>query len=505
MTLLKREEWHDITRMTDWDFDYVPKDAAFPEWMSGGGKTDEKRWQDWREDYRCSYREYVATQREKDSGAYSVKAALQRSSVYDDLDEGSKTNSKLHFGSLSLIEYVAVPAELCMARFGLTGGWRNMAVLGALDEMRHTQLNLMFAHELVPDHVHYDWAHKAYHTDNWAIIAGRALFDNTMVAASAVDIAIGLPFTVETGFTNLQFVALAAGALQAGDINFANLISSIQTDEARHAQQGGPTLDAVMETEPERAQWIVDKTFWICQRLFSIVTGPSMDYYTPLASREQSYKEFMQEWICDLFMHSIEDFGLKRPWYWDEFMDCLEHSHHSGHLGTWFYRWTLFWNPDAGVGRDEREWLNSKYPDWEEHWGPMWDQVIHNVNDGRPDLTLPTTLPWICNMCNLPVGCATSPKSAKYPVRPYKLVHNGQKYWFCSEPCRRIWWEDRNTMMHQQTIIDRLLGGAIQPADLTGAFDYMGVSSAEMGDDARGMSWAFDYAEEYAARQAAGS
>ncbi len=72
-----------------------------------------------------------------------------------------------------------------------------------------------------------------------------------------------------------------------------------------------------------------------------------MDYYTPLASREQSYKEFMQEWICDQFMHSIEDYGLQKPWYWDEFMDCLDHSHHSGHLGTWFYRWTLFWNPDA--------------------------------------------------------------------------------------------------------------------------------------------------------------
>jgi toluene monooxygenase system protein A len=30
-------------------------------------------------------------------------------------------------------------------------------------------------------------------------------------------------------------VALAADALESGDINFANLISSIQTDEARHA------------------------------------------------------------------------------------------------------------------------------------------------------------------------------------------------------------------------------------------------------------------------------
>src|SRR5262249_4317383 len=123
MTTLKREEWHDITRMTDWDFSYVPLDAAFPEPMSGGGPVSQERWNQWREDYRCTYAEYVATQRQKETAAYSVKAALQRSTLFDGLDEGAKTNSKLHFGSLSLIEYLAVPAELTMARFGLTGGW----------------------------------------------------------------------------------------------------------------------------------------------------------------------------------------------------------------------------------------------------------------------------------------------------------------------------------------------------------------------------------------------
>jgi len=500
MTLLKREEWHDITRMTDWNFTFVDDATVFPEWMSGRGGTERERWQAWREDYRCSYAEYVATQREKETAAYSVKAALQRSNMFDGLHEGAKTNSKLHFSSLSLIEYLAVSSELTMARFGLTGGWRNMAVLGALDEMRHTQLNLFFSHELVGRDVHYDWSQKAYFTNNWAIIAGRSFFDGTMTTPSAVDIALGLPFTIETGFTNLQFVALAANALESGDVNFANLISSIQTDEARHAQQGGPTLEALMEYEPERAQWVVDRTFWLCQRLFAIVTGPSMDYYSPLESREQSYKEFMQEWICEQFLASLQDYGLNKPWYWDEFIECLNHAHHSTHLGTWFYRWTLFWNPNAGVSKAEREWLNEKYPQWEEHWGPLWDQVIYNINDGRPDLALPNTLPWICNTCNLPIGCATSPGCSRYPVRPYKLVHNGRKYWFCSEPCRRIWWEDRNHVIHQRTIIDRLLDGSVQPPDLSGCFDYMGVGSEEMGDDAYGFSWALDYVDEYAAR-----
>ena len=96
--------------------------------------------------------------------------------------------------------------------------------------------------------------------------------------------------------------------------------------------------------------------------------------------------------------------------------------------------------------------------------------------------------------CSSTVGCATSPKSAKYPVQPYKIVHNGTKYWFCSDPCRRIWWEDRNSIMHQKTIVQRMLEGRVQPPDLTGLFDYMGLGSDEMGDDAYGMAWAADYA-----------
>jgi toluene monooxygenase system protein A len=79
-------------------------------------------------------------------------------------------------------------------------------------------------------------------------------------------------------------------------------------------------------------------------------------------------------------------------------------------------------------------------------------------------------------------------------------VHNAKNYWFCSEPCRKIWWHDRNYMMHQQTIVDRLLNGTIQPPDLSGCFDYMGVSAEEMGDDAYDMQWAFDYGAEYTAR-----
>ncbi|HEY1664145.1 MAG TPA: hypothetical protein VGG54_00490 [Trebonia sp.] len=216
------------------------------------------------------------------AGAYSVKSVLQKSRVFDQLDEGWKSVAKEHFGAVALVEDLAAYAELRMARFGLSPAWRNMAVFGALDETRHAQISLYFPHGLIGKDPQYDWAHKAYQTNQWGIIAARATFDAMMMSPNVVDVAIQLPFTFETGFTNVQFVALAADALESGDINFANMISSIQTDEARHSQQGGPTLEILVEHDPRRAQWIIDKTFWVSARLFSILTGPGMDYYTPL-------------------------------------------------------------------------------------------------------------------------------------------------------------------------------------------------------------------------------
>jgi methane/phenol/toluene hydroxylase len=262
MALLKREEWQGFVRDVDWSYRYVDDEAVYPEWHSGTGKVPRAAWRSWEESYKVSYPEYVATQREKEAAVYAVKAALQRSSAFDSLSEGWKSATKMHFGGVALVEYAAVLAELKMARFGLNGSWRNMATFGQLDELRHAAVTTFFGHEFVGKDAQYDWTQKAFHTNDWVTISLRNLFDAMMISSNVVDIAIELPLTFETGFTNLQFVALAADALASGDVNFANMISSIQTDEARHSQQGGPTLEILVEHDPVRAQWVVDKAFW---------------------------------------------------------------------------------------------------------------------------------------------------------------------------------------------------------------------------------------------------
>jgi signal transduction histidine kinase len=85
VTRMAREKWYDIARDLDWELSYVDYEAVFPEWMSGQGKVPREAWAKWDEPYKVTYPEYVATQREKETGAYSVKAVLQKSRVFDQL------------------------------------------------------------------------------------------------------------------------------------------------------------------------------------------------------------------------------------------------------------------------------------------------------------------------------------------------------------------------------------------------------------------------------------
>ncbi len=426
-------------------------------------------------------------QREKDAGAYSVKAALERSKMFESADPGWQSVLKAHYGAIPRGEYAASTAEARMMRFSKAPGMRNMATLGSMDEIRHTQLQLYFPHEHVSKDRQFDWAHKAFDTNEWAAIASRHFFDDIMMARDAISVGIMLTFGFETGFTNMQFLGLAADAAEAGDFTFSSLISSIQTDESRHAQIGGPALQILIENgRKEEAQKKVDIAFWRAWRLFSVLTGPIMDYYTPLEHRKQSFKEFMQEWIVEQFERSLLDLGLDKPWYWDIFLEQLDQQHHGMHLGVWYWRPTVWWNPAAGVTPAERDWLEEKYPGWNDTWGHCWDVIIDNLVEGRTELTLPETLPIVCNMCNLPVNY--TPGNG-WNVQDYSLEYKGRLYHFGSEPDRWIFEQEPERYAGHMTLVDRFLAGLVQPMDLGGALAYMDLAPGESGDDAHGYSW----------------
>ena len=490
MALLERSEWYDIARSTSWTPSYVSEDELYPEGHSGDYDFPDEAWASYDEPYKISYREYVDIQRQKDAGAYSVKAALERMDLRANVDPGWISTLKLHYGAVSVVEYNAALMESRFVRWSRSPGMRNMGTFGMLDEIRHAQLQLFFPHEYVPKDRQFDWAHSGMKSNNWGIIAGRHFFDDMMMTRDAVSTSILLNFAFETGFTNLQFIGLSSDAANAGDFSFAKLIQSIQSDEARHAQIGTPMLSMMIENgEKERAQKLVDVAFWRSWKLFTILTGIPMDYYIPLDRREGSFKEFMQEWIVTQFVNSLEDLGLKKPWYWDIFLADIDEHHHGQQLGTWSWRPTLWFSPAAGVGPDERDWLEEKYPGWNDTFGKCWDVIIENLKRGDVPRTVPGTLPIICNMSNIPIVGTPFKTTQDYP-----LEYNGRLYHFGSEPDRWIFEQDPERYAAHKTIGDRLLTGEIQPPDLGGVLQYMGIGVlSEGGGDAHDYAWVAAY------------
>ena len=400
------------------------------------------------------------------------------------MDRGWLSAVKLHAATLPLAEFAAVVGNLRAARFGRDSAWRSTATFGAMDELRHTQIPLLVMQELVRWDVQFDWTHKFFHTNDWVAIAGRHLVDELLLASNPVEFAVAANFVFETGFTNLQFVGLSSMAHLVGDRMFEKMVQSIQTDEARHAQIGGPVLRTVVKHDPAYAQYLIDKWFWRNWLFFAIVTGFAMDYLTPVKGRTQSFKEFVEEWILDQFQRLLREYGLDRPWYWDQFLEALEIYHHMVYASAYTHRATV-WFDMVLPGPEERAWLKGKYPKTWDLVDPVWERVTERWREGGPDVewyTHGATPVTFCDLCQL-VLCGGTPLRNTAQL----LEHEGKKYIFCSEPCLWIFKREPERYAAHKDVVKRILAGEAPANLLELVRKYFGLTQDMWGKDiARG-------------------
>jgi toluene monooxygenase system protein A len=90
--------------------------------------------------------------------------------------------------------------------------------------------------------------------------------------------------------------------------------------------------------------------------------------------RPYSFKEFMEEWIIDQFLRTLNEFGLEKPWYWDLLLDELDIYHHMIYASAYSYRATLWFN-FVIPGPAERKWLRQKYPKYWDDMDAVWEQI----------------------------------------------------------------------------------------------------------------------------------
>lgn len=475
-----REDWQDLARKLDWQFSYVEEREVYPEEVSGGPWLPHDAWSAWDEPYRTTYREYVATQHAKEVSVRALREALGHVEDFAKLNHAWLSAVKLHAGTLPLAEFAAVVANLRAARFGRDSAWRTMATFGALDELRHTQIPLAVMHELVRWDPQFDWTHKLFHSNDWVAIAGRHLVDELILFSNPIELAVATNFVFETGFTNLQFIGLAARAHRVGDRMFEKTLQSIQTDEARHAQIGRPVVEIVRDQDPAYAQYLIDKWFWRSWLFFAVVTGFAMDYLTPLNDRTVSFKEFVEEWVIDQFLAALADVGLQKPWYWDRFLAALDGYHHMVYAAGYTYRSTL-WFDLALPGPGERRWLREKYPRSWEPFDAIWERVTARWREVGPNVewyTLGLTPIGFCDLCQLPLCNGTPEQNAARVV-----ARGGAKYMLCSAPCEWIFRREPERYASHKDVVKRILAGEA-PGNLVALIQqYFGLTPQTWGKD----------------------
>lgn len=488
MTMLRNEDWYSIARDTNWTPTYVAESDLFPPEFSDPYGIALSEWEKFDEPYKVTYREYVHTQREKDVGAYSVKAATDRVAYYKAAEPGWKALLQLHFGAVPFVEYGSVSAFARITRFGRAPGMRNMASFGTLDEIRHTQIQMYFAYEFLQVDGVFDWAQKASRTNNYIVMSERNCFDDVEHTRDAVSSAIMTNFSFEQGFTNLQFIGLSSDAKRNGDHSFAAMLQTVQSDEARHAQIGEPLIQIMVDNgKVAEAQRLIDISFWRVWKQFSALSGVCMDYYTPLAKREHSLKEFVQEFVVNQFLRNLKALGLEKPWYWDEhFLPDIETYHHAQHIGMYLYRATGWWDPVSGTTPAERDWLEEKYPGWNATYGEVWDVITDNILAGRFDRTVPSVAPMMCQM----VGFELSGVAGRnWKVDSYHVDLDGKRYHFGSPVDKWIFELEPSRYRNYLSFVDHLVEGRMPPGP-DGLFEFMSMAPHERGECATGFAWA---------------
>ena len=244
--MLKRDDWLDLARKLDWELSYVAERGGFPRSASGTPWLPHAAWRGLGRavpHHATPSTSPTSTTRRRRCRAVR-EAVGRRRGLPDACRAPGSTALKLHAATLPLAEFAAVIGNLRAARFGRDSAWRTTAPLGALDELRHTQIPLAAdARAGALGSRSSTGRTSFYHTNNWVAIAARHLVDELLLASNPIEFAIAHQLRVRDRLHQPAVRrAVGAGARASATACSRRWSSSIQSDEARHAQIGAPVL-----------------------------------------------------------------------------------------------------------------------------------------------------------------------------------------------------------------------------------------------------------------------
>jgi hypothetical protein len=392
--------------------------------------------------FKTFVREYLYMEQEKDHRAMAILEGANRVQG-GHRDARWIEGMKFAMGNLAAVEHAAGRhvgrAARVVAPMELRQGYMHQV----LDELRHNQLEMNLLRHHMRTSEDPEGFGMALQGSGSNVGSGiiRSMTED-FCTADAIEGALALQIFTELASTNILFVGLSSGALQAGDTATASTMLSIQSDESRHMANGTATLMTLLSDDRNvpLLQDVFDKWAWrahlgndVGQMLFA-------DYF--VRDHKESAKELVHRFYLDeffgAFYKKLEKYGIKEPKFLPDIINNIEWASHSAAVYL-FGAWPLFFHRYDGIDEREMEFFEKKYPGWYSHFGKFWEAVskMTEPDDGYLATKELGGLPAFCMVCQLPTIFPRP--NASIAVTTEK---DGRTMTFCSPGCQWIYERD---------------------------------------------------------------
>lgn len=473
-----KQKYHAMTRDLMWDPKYYEKSQVYPlAEKEGIILKDPKKWED---PFRLTYDQYVKVQSEKDLLHHAIRNAYEANHGHARVADGRWFEGMKAFAvAVQPAEYQAHRLMAYIGRNIPIESIRFAAFNQVVDELRHAQIEIKhYAHMSK----YYDGLHgKAKSMENlWFNTVPKSFFDDALTAGP-FEALVAISFSFEYTFTNILFLPFASSAAAVGDEHFAAVGKTVQSDEARHMALGLTAIKLLLEEDdrniPIVQKWL-DKWFWRCYRLFSVV-ATLVDYYPRIRaiSWKKAFEIYVEDQVFDGLFKDLRKYGIRLPLHAE---DAIKEKGHYSHATMRILDQNKHANMFRGfkLQSDDYEWLNETYPDT---FSKFYYDFFKKMDDDVMSVAGPS-IPVACSVCQIPVQFPNPDQPGTNWMQFSE--YNGKTYTTCSPGCKHIFDEEPHKYSQWWFPAEAYLSGEFGGGEqmMENLFRYFGFSPEEANE-----------------------
>lgn len=318
---------------------------------------------------------------------------------------------------------------------------RNAYYLQMLDEQRHSGIQMSLFRWYMKhlwEPTGWNLGHKAVGKSYVAL--GAFNVTEQFITGDPIQAAIMTQVVIETGFSNPINVMLPEVAIRNGDFALATVFNTIQSDEARHINNGYSTLLYCLQESDNAAllEQDISQMYWCAHAYVDTLVGVLCEYMTKDRTDQQSWLDKFDHWVLDdyyrSYMVNLGKIGIHIP---EELFKrarqrLANHQHHAAAVGVWS-NWPFAWYRLDGLDERDFEWFENKYPGWYKRWGRFWEEYRK--------VKYPEEMRELALGLSLDEGgpvCWTCQVGSFHPEDRCHRIIDGHTRFYCSPECKWI-------------------------------------------------------------------